>query len=587
MGVGVQLRVALCAFGVLSPLALHAQTPVVPPVQGLHVPENLPPQGSPLPGIAPPAPLSAAPGLAPAPPVPPASVNPALDAAISDVSVEGATAYPAATLATYSAGLTGPAVPLSRIEAARVGILNRYRADGFVYTAVNARISGTHLRLVVIEGRIVSVKLSGNIGPAGSQVLGFLNHLTEVSPVRTSDIERWLLLANDVPGVQVRSRINPSTTDPGALTLVAEVGRQAFSASVHIDNRAFRETGPEEMLVQLDANSFTSLGERTEISLYHTFNDTDTFGQASEEFYIGHSGLKMHIYGGAGEAIPSGLLRSVGYDGVTRVGGIDLSYPVIRSRQQTLTVSAAFDVVESDIYYDATGKPLRNSFDSLRVLRGQAQYVLQDSWFSRFMGPAFEAVSHASLRLSQGLPILGAEGNGNLQPARINERVDFTKVDMQLDRRQTVWAPYPGATLNILAAVGGQFSNNILPPEEKYYLGGPNFNRGYYYGEVTGDRALQTKIEPQFDMPLPTPAFSPFPLRAEFYAFYDWGEVWQRQKLDAGHTLRSFGGGVRFYADPNFEIDVEGVSRLTRTPDGAGVAPLRSDAIYWQFVARY
>jgi hemolysin activation/secretion protein len=577
MGVRFGFWLAVCALCVGAPLATHAQAPAAPLV----------PQGSPLPGIAPPAPPSAAPGLAPAPPAPPAPVNPALEAAISDVAVDGATAYPAGLLAADTAGLTGPAIPLARIEAARIKLLNRYRADGFVYTAVNARISGTHLRLVVIEGRIVSVKLSGDIGPAGTQVLGFLNHLTEISPVRNSDIERWLLLANDVPGVYVKSRINPSTSDPGALTLVAEVSRQAFSGSMHIDNRAFRETGPDEMLVQLDANSFSSLGERTEVSLYHTFNNTDTFGQASEEFYIGTSGLKMHVYGGAGEAIPSDLLRTVGYDGVTRVGGIDLSYPLIRSRQQTLTLTAAFDVVESDISYDSTGKPLRNSFDSLRVLRGQAQYVLQDNWFSTWAGPAVSAVNHASLRVSQGLPILGAEGNDNLQPARINERVDFTKVDAQFDRRQTVWMPYPGAALSILGAVGGQFSNNILPPEEKYYLGGPNFNRGYYYGEVTGDRALQMKIEPQFDLPLPTPAFSPFPLRAELYLFYDWGEVWQEQKLDLGHTLRSFGGGARFYADPNFEIDVEGVSRLTRTPDGAGVTPLRSTAIYWQFVARY
>ena len=584
MGAVLKICVAACALGVMAPLWARAQAPIVPPSAR---PIPPPPQGSPLPGIAEPRLPSVGPGLAAPGPAAPAQVNPALDVAISDVAVEGATAYPSGLLAADTAGLVGPAVPLPRIEAARIRILNRYRADGYVYTAVNARISGTHLRLVVIEGRIVSVKLQGDIGPAGTRVLAFLNHLTEVSPVRTFDIERWLLLANDIPGVSVRSRINPSTTDPGALTLVAEVNRQAFSASVHIDNRAFNETGPEEMLVQLDANSFTSLGERTEISLYHTFNNTDTFGQASEEFYIGSSGLKMHIYGGAGEAIPSGLLRTVGYDGITRVGGLDLSYPLIRARAQTLTLSAAFDVVESDIYYDATGKPIRNSFDSLRVLRGQAQYVLQDNWLASWGGPAVEAVSHASLRVSQGLPILGAEGNDNLQPARINERVDFTKVDAELDRRQTLFSPFGGATVSILAAVGGQFSNNILPPEEKYYLGGPNFNRGYYYGEVTGDRALQTKIEPQFDMPLPTPAFSPFPLRLELYMFYDWGEVWQQQALDLGHTLRSFGGGARFYADPNFEIDVEGVSRLTRTPDGAGVTPLRSSAIYWQFVAHY
>jgi hemolysin activation/secretion protein len=584
MGVRFTILVAAGAIGLIAPLAVRAQPAQVP--QAARPVAPLVQQGSPLPGVAPPALPSAAPGLT-APQAAPAEVNPGLDATISDVAVEGSTAYPASALANYTAGLTGPAVPLARIEAARTAILNRYRADGYVYTAVNARISATHLRLVVIEGRIVAVKLRGDIGPAGTQVLRFLNHLTEVSPITTAEIERWLLLANDVPGVSVRSTINPSTTDPGALTLVADVSRQAFSATIHIDNRAFRETGPEEMLAQFDANSFTSLGERTEISLYHTFNDTDTFGQLSEEFYIGGSGVKLHIYGGAGEAIPSGILRGVGYDGVTRVGGMDVSYPWIRSRQQTLTVSAAFDVVESDISYNVSKVSVRNSFDSLRVLRGQAQYVLLDTYLGSVFGPSFEALNHASVRVSQGLPAFGAEGNDNLQPARLNERTDFTKADAELDRRQTFWAPYAGATVSLVVAVGGQYSNNILPPEEKYYLGGPNFNRGYYYGEVTGDKAMQFKIEPQFDTPLPTPAFSPLPLRAEFYGFYDWGEVWQNQALDLNHTLRSIGGGVRFYADPNFEIDLEGVSRLTRTPDGAGVSPLKSAAFYWQVVAHY
>jgi len=580
----VKYLVIAGTFGLLVPYAASAQVPPASRPAG-----PLVPQGSPLPGIAPPTAPGAAPGLPPAAPVAPTEINPALNVPITDAAVEGATAYPAASLSLYTAGLTGPAVPVARIEAARTAILNRYRADGYVYTAVNARITGSHLRLVVIEGRIVAVKLRGDIGPAGTQVLRFLNHLTETSPVTTAEIERWLLLANDIPGVSVKSTINPSTTDPGALTLVADLSRQAVSATLRADNRAFRQTGPEELLATMDANSFTSLGERTEISLYHTFNDTDTFGQASEEFYLGGSGLKFHIYGGAGEALPSGSLRAIGYDGVTRVVGADLSYPVIRSRAQTLTVSTAFDLLESDISYAVTGKSTRASFDSLRVLRGQAQYVLLDNWLSDWIGPAWEALDHADLRLSQGLPTLGAATNGNPQLPRLNERVDFTKVDAEIDRRQTIWSPYAGATVSVLAALGGQFTNNILPPEEKYYLGGPNFNRGFYYGEVTGDRALQAKFEPQFDTELPTPGFSPLPLRAEFYAFYDWGEVWQQQALDLGHILRSVGGGARFYADPNVEIDVEGVSRLTRTPDGAPpqVSALKSAAFYWQIVLHY
>jgi hemolysin activation/secretion protein len=528
------------------------------------------------------------PGPAAPAPVAPAVVNANLIVAISDAAVEGATAYPAATLAQFTAGLTGPAVPVARIEAARTAILNRYRADDYVYTAVNARIAGGHLRFVVTESRIVSVKLRGDIGPAGVQVLKFLNHLTEVQPITNAAIERWLLLANDVPGVSVRSYINPSSTDPGALTLEADVSRQPFSVTLRADNRAFPQTGPEELLAVGDANSFTSLGERTEVSLYHTFNNTDTFGQFAEDFFIGGSGLKAHVYGGYGDATPSGSLRQLGYDGVTRVFGGALSYPLIRSRQQTLTLSALFDGVESNIDYNVAGNTTLASFDSLRIFRADAQYVLLDTWLSRWFGPQFSASDFADLRVSQGVPAFGASTTGGPHLPRLGETVDFTKVDAELDRTQTLFSPTPGTSVALLAAIQGQFTNNVLPPEEEAYLGGPSFNRGFYYGQVTGDRSLQTKLEPQFNTPLPVPAYIPLAVSAQFYAFYDWGETWQQQKLDAAYRLRSVGGGVRVYAGSNTEIDLEGVSRLTRSPNGPPpVSRLPSSVFYWQVLIHY
>ena len=499
--------------------------------------------------------------------------------------MEGATAYSPAILQPYVADLTGAAVPIARVEAARTAIVNRYRADGYAYTAVNVRIHAGHLRLIVTEGHIVDVKLDGRIGPAGEQVLRFLRRLTDVRPITTAALERALLLASDVPGVTVRGIINPSSDDPGALTLVAQVTRQAVSGQITADNRAFRQTGPEELLALTDFNSFTSLGERTELSIYHTFDNTNTFGQASEEFFIGGSGLKLRVYGGAGESLPSGSLRAIGYDGVTRVFGAGLSYPWIRSRQATVTVSALFDGVESAISTRATGSSKRTSFDSLRVLRAEADGVLYDGW----LGPSLGATDLADVRVSQGLPSLGASPNGDLDLPRLNERVDFTKVNAELDRTQFLFAAGRSASVSLKVAAAGQYSDNILPPEEQFYLGGPHFDRGFYYGQVTGDKGATATVEPLLDVALPAPHVVTWPLRAQFYGFFDWGETWQNQAIDFGHTLRSVGGGVRFYAGTKLEFDVEGVSRLTRTPSGsaADVSPLKSSAVYWQIVGRF
>ncbi len=586
---GASRRAPTAVLAAAISLASGAAAAQSPPPHGIGAvtppPASQVPQGSPLPGIERPSEPTVGPGISTEPPVPPPENAPAVTVAIADAQVEGSTAYAPAFLQQITSGLTGPAVSEQQIDQARVALLNRYRADGYIYTSVNARVRDGHLRLVVTEARIVDVKLDGNIGPAGTQVLRFLRQLTHMQPIDVKKLERYLLLAGDVPGVTVSSVLNPSAEDPGALTLVAQVHRQPVTGQFSADNRAFRQTGPEEFLALADFNSFTSFGERTEVSLFHTFNNTETFGQALEEFFIGNSGLKLKVYGGAGETVPSGSLRALGYDGVTRVGGLQITYPLIRTRAQTLNIEGVFDVVESQIDLNGDhGQSVRASFDSLRVLRGAVDYTVLDTLF----GPSHSATSLVSFRLSQGLPILGASPNDDHDAPRVNERVDFTKISGEVDRTQLLATLAQGRTISLKLAAAGQFSKNILPPAEKFYLGGPHFSRGFYYGEVTADSGLETTIEPLFDTRLPKPDFEPLPLSAEFYGFYDWGEAFSNVREDQEHILRSLGGGVRMYAGERLEIDVEGVSRLTRTPDGGnGVSRLKSSAVYWQVLTHF
>jgi hemolysin activation/secretion protein len=219
-----------------------------------------------------------------------------------------------------------------------------------VLTTVSVKLDAAgHLRFIVTEGRIAAVKLDGDIGPAGVQVLRFLNRLTETTPIDSLTLERYLLLAQDVPGVTVRAVLQPSTDQPGALTLIAQVSRKEIGGSISADNRAFNQTGPYETLGVLDFNSYTSLGEKTELSYYHTFPNSQNFGQVSEEFFVGSSGLKVKIYAGYGQVNPTGQLGQSGYQGTTTVFGTQVTYPVIRTRQQTLNVFAAFDGLESRI----------------------------------------------------------------------------------------------------------------------------------------------------------------------------------------------------------------------------------------------
>ena len=545
------------------------------------------PQGSPIPRVLPPTLPTVGTGPSGLPQAVPGQV-PAVNVPIRSVRVDGTTAYPDPQVRGITAGLTGPAVPLTRIEAARTALLNLYRQDGFALTTVTAAVdAGGALRFTVIEGRIAEVKLEGDIGPAGTQVLRFLRHLTEVRPISTAALERWLLLAQDIPGITLRAVLRPSVTEPGALSLVAQVERQAVGGLLSADNRGFRLTGPEQGVAVLDFNSFTEFGERTEVTLYHTNGNTQNFGQASTEAYVGGSGLRARLYGGYGEANPSGFLRSVGYHGTTTVFGGSLTYPLIRSRQQTLNISGTLDAVETRITTtvpDAAGS-LQGGQDRLRIARLAADYALQDGW----LGNDRPAINTVSVRLSQGIPGLGTS-SGDLRAPRLGERVDFTKAVFDLSRTQTLFQPWADASVTLKGRVTGQVSGSVLPPAEKFFLGGSEINRGFYSGEVTGDNALAWQLELQLNTTYNITAFErPINLAAQFYAFYDRGKTWENQSLDANARLSSLGLGVRLNVTRYTEFDLEGVHRNTRQTrsSSSSVSPLKADAAYWRIITRF
>jgi hemolysin activation/secretion protein len=458
--------------------------------------------------------------------------------------LRAATAFPADRLLATAAIPTGPAVPVSAIEAARAAILNLYREEGFVFTAVDAVVERDgRVRILVSEGHIVEVRLDGDIGPAGTQVLRFLNRLTETRPIDVATLERQLLLAQNIPGITIRTVLRPAGTAPGALSLTAQVSRRPFGAFVTADNRGFRLTGPQQGLASVQFNSFTEFGERTELLLFYAAGKTQLFGQAATELFLGGSGLRLRAYAGHGASTPSDQLRALGYEDETTVAGLALAYPLIRRRQQTLVLSGLFDLIESEIRVDdLAGQETVLSRDSLRVLRLGADWAL----FDLLLGDTRPAVNTVTLCGSQGLSGLGASRSGSGELSRANAQVDFTKLAFELTRIQALFSPWPDATLSLQATLAGQWTDDVLPQAEKFYLGGARLGRGFYAGEVTGDRALAGTLELQLAMRWEAPVFGRS-VRVDpmVYAFYDRARTWENQRQDPDRRLSSAGLGLR------------------------------------------
>ncbi len=559
----------------MSTMALAQPAPRLPAV----------PQGSPIDRVLPPKPPAVSSGMDTAPSRPASLADAKATVTINSVSLEGTTLFGADEFRTSLALLHGP-VKVSLVDDVRRGIVDRYRADGYVLTAVNATLDPQgRLRFVVTEGRIAEVKLDGDIGPAGTQVLRFLNRLTETAPIDAKTLERYLLLAQDIPGVTVRAVLRPSTVEPGALTLIAQVQRRALSGLLTADNRGAPFTGPDTALALLSVNSLTEYGEKTELSLFRSLNNTQVFGQVSTEAFIGSSGLKVRLYAGSGTADPSGQLRATGYHGVTTVGGVSVSYPLIRTRQQTLNLGGYFDLLESHI--DTGISPAQQaSRDNIRALRLGADYASQDNW----LGDTRTGVNSVSLRVSRGVPFLGASPAFYPKAGRNGQRVDFTRGNAEATRTQTLFQVGDASSIALQVTVAGQLSEDILPSSEKFFLGGARWNRGYYSGEVSGDSGLTTAVELQFNTSFSTEVFAhALDIDTQLYAFTDWGQSWESQKTDSNRRLMSLGLGTRLSVSRDTDINLEGAERLVRRPAGAAstTTALSAQTVYWRVLTRF
>ncbi len=568
------------AIALLSLILLLAPPYAIAMAQTPFRPLPPPPQGTPIPQIAPRAAPDVGPGLDTSGGAA-AAAAPSGVMAIRGMAIDGATAFPPDTLQRIVGDLTGPAVSLARVEAARAGLLGLYRDAGYTFTTVDAvlRADGV-LHFVVGESQVTEVLLDGDIGPAGAQVLRFLNHLKAVRPLDVASLERWLLLAKDIPGVTVRPVLRPSGTGPGALTLVAQVSRQPISGYVTADNRAAGLNGPEQALGVVQFNSFTSLGERTELSLFGAARFSQIFGQASTEFFAGDSGLRIRLYAGHGAAQPSGVLGGIGYLGETTIAGAGASYPLLRRRAYSLSLEAGFDLIEADTDIDGPGgSTTRLSHDALRVARIGAVGALYDQW----LGDTHSGANQVTLRLSQGISAFGASSN-----ARTGADIGFTKITFDATRVQTLFSPWSGATLALQTTLAGQWSNDVLPLAEKFYLGGGRLGRGFYAGQVTGDSALAASVELQLATSYSTTLFgAALELQPTYYAFYDWGQSFESRAVDANRRLQSWGIGVRVPVNDRFELQLEGAHRVTRRPGGAGSPRLQADAVFWRALARF
>ena len=549
---------SVCVGSLLSPALVRAQS-VLPPVT-VQLPSSIDPSRlsdqfrTAVPGgaavefeLPPPAPEA----------TPPANAD-KVRFVLGGVTIDGATALPAAGFAGLYADRVGQTVTLTELYQWADAITKAYREAGYVLSRAVVpaqKISGGAVRIVVIEGFIDQVKVQGDTSPA---LVAYGERLKASRPLKADDLERYLLLANELAGVSVRSVLEPSATVAGASDLTLVAVEKPFDATVELDNRGTRYVGPWQGYTSVGFNDVLGLNERTAFRYATTSDPRElSYLELSESAPLDDDGTSALVTLNRTRAAPGYTLADLGTHTTGEGILLGVKHEFIRQRSEDLTLGLSFDYRDGTTLLKNTAPTnTPSSDDKIRALRLTGTYDVADLW---------EGQNQFNVELSHGLPILDASRFATqFRPNNASRPYgdpEFTKLVVGASRTTPL-----GDDFALLTALQGQTSfGSALLSGEQFGLGGAAFGRGYDPSEVTGDEGIAGKLELQY-----TPDLALGDVRyTQFYAFYDVGEaVTEHVRQDgSGQTtgsLASAGIGTRVALFENYTGNLELAKPLTR-----------------------
>ncbi len=300
---------------------------------------------------------------------------------VRGVRITGSTIYSAEELAPLYQEIVGREVPVTAVYDIAQRITARYGSDGYVLSRAvvppqELSPRGAVVHIQIIEGYIDRVEWP----PALSKYRDFFSHyaaqITAERPINVKTLERYLLLASDLPGLKFTNSLKASPTNPGAATLVVEVVEKPVDAFARIDNRGTKARGPEEYFTSVSVNNLARMHESLTLSTAGAFQLSELqYYLASYRQVLTGEGLTIFFNNSYTRSKPgTETLRLLEYKTRGDLFEAGVLYPFIRSREKNLIATALFFMSNdrSDIL-DAL-----NTLDKIRGVRLKADIDFVD-----------------------------------------------------------------------------------------------------------------------------------------------------------------------------------------------------------------
>lgn len=345
-----------------------------------------------------------------------------LNVSLTDAKLEGGFPEVADQTEVILAKLRGQKVTLKQIYAAASEIEATHARAGFILARVavppqDLRDGGS-LRITVTDGFIESVDVAGVPERVRAAVAARASKLAGQKHLRLADIEQPLLIANEVPGLTLKSTLARGS-QPGGTKLVLEGRHHLISGSIGGDNHLASSLGRWNVTAQLSLNSALGLGEQIYGFVGSGYDVSQIFSSDVRErvlgggavFPIGDGRLTLNPEVTFSRTQPAPALGAPATLGTLRRYTLRAGYTLVKTRMQSLALNAAVEQID-----ERNGVP---SFGALGNLS-------HDHYLAARLGVAYDRVMPdgtafgVAAQFSQGLGDTGGLSLAEAQATTLN-----------------------------------------------------------------------------------------------------------------------------------------------------------------------
>lgn len=403
--------------------------------------------------------------------------------------ITGAEAFPADELRLLLQDRIGLKLTLDDLNAAAARITAYYRKHGYLLARAYVpaqNVTRGEVEITILEGKLAAINIENTSNLNASLLNAHVDHIDTTGPVQGRKIERSLLLLNDLPGVEVRSTLQPGATVGTSDLDLRLRSTRSLDGSIDADNYGNRYTGDLRAGGTLNVNSPFHRGDLFSLRA-NTAGSGMTYGRIAWQTPLGGNGLFAGIAWSDLRYELGENFKALEAHGDAQVGTVWTAYPFLRTQTHNFNARLSYDKKRLDDRIDAISSDSSKSLDVITLgFSGDYRDPLGSGGVTSYR---LELIS-GRLDLDAQTAAVDQDSGGH------HTEGSYQKLALSVSRLQRI-----ERQLYLYAALSGQTSTKNLDSSEKQSVGGAYGVRAYPQGEATGDDAAILNLELRWQLP--------------------------------------------------------------------------------------